>query len=113
MRRRKAEKVEGRRHEVDERRRAAQAQTGWNHARSPDEEGNPKHFIVERAVEQTPVFVEGLAVIDYAENAQARPEAAGRCPTGAIAWVEGMQFRNVLPPADGGRVEPARGSEIQ
>ncbi len=58
-------------------------------------------------------MLEGLAVIDYAENARARPEAAGRCPTGAIAWVEGMQFQHLRPPVEGGRVPSARGSEIQ
>lgn len=36
----------------------------------------------------------GLAVIDYARNDQAGPEAARRCPTGAIVWVEGAQFRD-------------------
>jgi Na+-translocating ferredoxin:NAD+ oxidoreductase RNF subunit RnfB len=34
----------------------------------------------------------GLAVIDYGRNALAAPAAAARCPTGAIAWVEGAQF---------------------
>lgn len=34
----------------------------------------------------------GVAVIDYARNDLARPEATRRCPTGAIAWVEGPQF---------------------
>lgn len=33
----------------------------------------------------------GLAVIDYAKSELASPEAAGRCPTGAIRWVEGAQ----------------------
>ena len=35
---------------------------------------------------------DGLAVIDYTKNDQAGPEALVRCPTGAIAWVEGSQF---------------------
>ncbi|MFA5082926.1 MAG: (Fe-S)-binding protein [Hydrogenophilaceae bacterium] len=30
----------------------------------------------------------GLAVIDYARNASARPEVIERCPTGAIVWIE-------------------------
>lgn len=34
----------------------------------------------------------GLAVIDYAKNDLATPAAIARCPTKAIAWVEGMQF---------------------
>ncbi len=34
----------------------------------------------------------GLAVVDYARNEDAGPEAIERCPTGAIAWVEGAQF---------------------
>ncbi len=34
----------------------------------------------------------GLAVIDYGRNADATPAAIARCPTGAIAWVEGRQF---------------------
>jgi Na+-translocating ferredoxin:NAD+ oxidoreductase subunit B len=34
----------------------------------------------------------GLAVIDYSKNAIASSIATKRCPTHAIAWVEGMQF---------------------
>jgi len=34
---------------------------------------------------------QGLAVIDYAQNALASPDAIRRCPTGAIVWVEGAQ----------------------
>jgi len=34
---------------------------------------------------------DGLARVDYARNADAGPEAIGRCPTGAIVWVEGAQ----------------------
>ena len=37
-------------------------------------------------------LVGGLAVIDYTKNHLASPEATGRCPTGAIVWVEGAQF---------------------
>lgn len=36
----------------------------------------------------------GLAVIDYDRNALARPDATRRCPTNAIAWVEGAQWFN-------------------
>jgi len=35
---------------------------------------------------------DGLAVIDYAKNELASEEAIGRCPTGAIRWVESIQF---------------------
>jgi electron transport complex protein RnfB len=34
----------------------------------------------------------GLAVVNYELNETAGPEAIKRCPTGAIAWVEGPQF---------------------
>lgn len=34
----------------------------------------------------------GLAVIDYARIALEDAKAAARCPTGAIAWVDGPQF---------------------
>lgn len=37
-------------------------------------------------------IVDNLAVIDYDKNALTGPSATGRCPTGAIAWVEGAQF---------------------
>jgi len=53
------------------------------------------------ALDAAPGLIEirnGLAVIDYTKNDQAGPEALVRCPTGAIAWVEGAQF------ADGRRV---------
>ncbi len=36
-------------------------------------------------------MVNGLAVIDYAKNALASPDAIKRCPTNAIVWVEGAQ----------------------
>ncbi|HSL70494.1 MAG TPA: (Fe-S)-binding protein, partial [Longimicrobiales bacterium] len=36
----------------------------------------------------------GLAVIDYERITAAVPEAAARCPTGAIVWVDGAQFPN-------------------
>lgn len=35
----------------------------------------------------------GLAVIDYSKNALADPSATRRCPTDAIVWVDGMQFK--------------------
>ena len=41
---------------------------------------------------------DGLAVVDYARNQDAGPEAIGRCPTGAIVWVEGAQdFAREVP----------------
>jgi Na+-translocating ferredoxin:NAD+ oxidoreductase RNF subunit RnfB len=39
----------------------------------------------------------GLAVIDYSRNALASRDATRRCPTGAIAWVEGTQRFNHAP----------------
>jgi Na+-translocating ferredoxin:NAD+ oxidoreductase subunit B len=39
---------------------------------------------------------QGLAVIDYERIELQRPEAAGRCPTGAILWLEGEQFGSVV-----------------
>lgn len=44
-------------------------------------------------------IVNGLAVIDYANNELAAPEATARCPTGAIFWVEGRQFAARPTPA--------------
>ena len=41
----------------------------------------------------------GLAVVDYAQNDLAGPEATRRCPTGAIVWVEGAQFARRAPVA--------------
>ena len=34
----------------------------------------------------------GVATIDYDLNALADPHATGRCPTGAIVWLDGAQF---------------------
>jgi ferredoxin len=34
----------------------------------------------------------GLAVIDYSRIRDENVAAAARCPTGAIAWIEGAQF---------------------
>jgi Na+-translocating ferredoxin:NAD+ oxidoreductase RNF subunit RnfB len=36
-------------------------------------------------------IIGGLAVVDYNQNEQAGPDGTKSCPTGAIAWVEGMQ----------------------
>jgi Na+-translocating ferredoxin:NAD+ oxidoreductase subunit B len=36
----------------------------------------------------------GLAVIDYESIDRAGQEAIARCPTSAIAWIEGAQFQN-------------------
>ncbi len=41
----------------------------------------------------------GLAVVDYDRNDLAGTEAIERCPTGAIAWVEGTQFTTPREPA--------------
>jgi electron transport complex protein RnfB len=35
----------------------------------------------------------GLAVIDYSQSELENKDAIARCPTGAIVWVEGSQFR--------------------
>lgn len=35
---------------------------------------------------------DGLAVIDYSKIELADPKATSRCPTGAIVWLEGIQF---------------------
>lgn len=39
------------------------------------------------------VMRDGLPRIDDSRNELAAPEAAARCPTGAIRWVEGAQFQ--------------------
>jgi Na+-translocating ferredoxin:NAD+ oxidoreductase RNF subunit RnfB len=44
-------------------------------------------------------IVDGLAVVDYAHNDLATPDAARRCPTDAIVWVEGAQFQLAAPAA--------------
>ena len=41
-------------------------------------------------------MVNNLPVIDYEKNDLASPEAVGRCPTGAIVWLEGQQFADTL-----------------
>jgi ferredoxin len=48
------------------------------------------------ALDAAPGVIEmrdGLAVVNYGRNEAAGPEAIARCPTGAIAWVEGAQFQ--------------------
>jgi Na+-translocating ferredoxin:NAD+ oxidoreductase RNF subunit RnfB len=37
-------------------------------------------------------MVDNLAVVNYERIAEGDPKAVSRCPTGAIAWVEGQQF---------------------
>lgn len=39
----------------------------------------------------------GVARVHYERNASADPSAIRRCPTGAIAWVEGTQFESPPP----------------
>ena len=55
-------------------------------------------------------IVNGLAVIDYSNNALADPSATRRCPTNAIVWVEGMQFTQgrATAPAAGSTYEAVR-----
>lgn len=43
----------------------------------------------------------GLPVIDYGKNDLADVSATARCPTGAIAWVEGAQFARRAPEPEG------------
>jgi len=38
-------------------------------------------------------IIDNLAVINYAMNELTSPKATERCPTGAIVWVEGQQFK--------------------
>lgn len=45
-------------------------------------------------------MVNGLPVVDYGKNDLAGPEATARCPTGAIAWVDGAQFSRPLSPLE-------------
>lgn len=52
------------------------------------------------ALDAPPGLIEirnGLAVIDYSRNDRAGVEATLRCPTGAIAWVEGRQVLDRVP----------------
>lgn len=50
------------------------------------------------AAEGVVAMRDGLAVVDYEHNEAAAPEAITRCPTGAIAWVEGAQFSTARAP---------------
>jgi Na+-translocating ferredoxin:NAD+ oxidoreductase RNF subunit RnfB len=50
---------------------------------------------------------DGLAVVDYARNDLAGPEATRRCPTGAIVWVEGAQFARGAAAPDRRAIEEA------
>jgi len=54
------------------------------------------------ALDAAPGLIEmkgGLAVVDYAQNEEAGPEATTRCPTGAIVWVDGAQVFTRRVPA--------------
>lgn len=44
-------------------------------------------------------MVDGLATIDYQRIDRENPEAVERCPTGAIAWLDGHQFPELRVPA--------------
>lgn len=48
-------------------------------------------------------MIDGLAVVDYQRNEQANIKAIGRCPTGAITWVEGQQQFDRPPVALGSK----------
>jgi Na+-translocating ferredoxin:NAD+ oxidoreductase subunit B len=50
----------------------------------------------------------GLAVVDYAAAALQDPVATARCPTGAIAWVEGAQFQGAAAAPAAGVSTPRR-----
>lgn len=39
----------------------------------------------------------GLPIVDYSSGGPAEPSATWRCPTGAIAWIEGGQFESSEP----------------
>jgi electron transport complex protein RnfB len=41
-------------------------------------------------------IIDNLAVINYEKNELTSPKAIERCPTGAIVWVEGQQFKESL-----------------
>jgi RnfABCDGE-type electron transport complex B subunit len=41
-------------------------------------------------------MIDNLAVINYEKNELTSPNAISRCPTGAIVWVEGQQFKESL-----------------
>jgi len=41
-------------------------------------------------------IIDNLAVINYEKNELTSPKAIERCPTGAIVWIEGQQFKESL-----------------
>lgn len=41
-------------------------------------------------------MVDGLAIVDYQWIESENPRAIERCPTGAIVWIEGQQFPELL-----------------
>ena len=45
-------------------------------------------------------MVSGLAIIDYDQIALENPKAIERCPTGAIVWIQGQQFPELILPAE-------------
>ena len=45
-------------------------------------------------------MVNGLAIIDYEQVALENPKAIERCPTGAIVWIQGQQFPELILPAE-------------
>jgi Na+-translocating ferredoxin:NAD+ oxidoreductase RNF subunit RnfB len=47
---------------------------------------------VQDAAEGLISVASGVAVVNYDFDAQADPKAVGRCPTGAIVWMNGTQF---------------------
>jgi Na+-translocating ferredoxin:NAD+ oxidoreductase subunit B len=55
----------------------------------------------------------GVAVVDYAHNADADPSATRRCPTGAIVWIEGGGAQFVATPLQRRRDEALIGSVRQ
>ncbi|MDH3270837.1 MAG: 4Fe-4S binding protein [Gemmatimonadota bacterium] len=48
------------------------------------------------AVEGLIEMIDGLAVVDYDRIESENPNALERCPTGAIVWIEGQQFPELL-----------------
>ncbi len=45
-------------------------------------------------------MVSGLATIDYVQIELENPKAIERCPTGAIVWIQGQQFPELILPAE-------------
>jgi electron transport complex protein RnfB len=54
---------------------------------------------VQDAAEGVIEILGGLAVVNYERNSETSPRAIDRCPTGAIAWVDGAQFASTAEPA--------------